>query len=63
MLTLQSQYKRLATLEFNRDRKSMSVLAKPVDDREGDEPHINRLFVKGAPEMLLARCTKVPATA
>ncbi|CAM9515328.1 unnamed protein product [Chrysoparadoxa australica] len=53
-----SQYKRLATLEFSRDRKSMSVLACPVDDREGSN-HGNRLFVKGAPEMMLDRCSKV----
>merc|ERR1711920_1151936 len=39
--------------EFNRDRKSMSVLCKPKDESG------NILFVKGAPEGLLERCQAV----
>jgi len=45
---------RVATLEFNRDRKSMSVLCK----EDADSKH-NKLFVKGAPNLLLQRCTHI----
>lgn len=48
-----AQFKRLATLEFSRDRKSMSVLCR------GEEDSSNSLFVKGAPESVLARCDSV----
>ncbi|KAL2165210.1 hypothetical protein VTH06DRAFT_506 [Thermothelomyces fergusii] len=45
----EKQYKRLATYEFSRDRKSMSVLVQ-----NGQE---QKLFVKGAPESVIERCT------
>ncbi|KAL2154865.1 hypothetical protein VTH82DRAFT_3541 [Thermothelomyces myriococcoides] len=45
----EKQYKRIATYEFSRDRKSMSVLVQ-----NGQE---QKLFVKGAPESIIERCT------
>lgn len=46
-----------ATLEFSRDRKSMSVYCSP---KAGNKSGMsNRLFVKGAPEGILDRCTQV----
>eukprot|EP00979_Chaetoceros_neogracilis_P008937 scaffold2006_cov283-Chaetoceros_neogracile.AAC.21 len=49
-----SFFLRTATLEFNRDRKSMSVLCAPANKSAG-----NRLLVKGAPNLLIKRCTHV----
>jgi P-type Ca2+ transporter type 2C len=59
---------RLATLEFSRDRKSMSVLCsvpKVYSSPEHGTVRIkpkrpgNRLLVKGAPNLLIERCTHV----
>mmetsp|Transcript_26541 Transcript_26541/g.32169 ORF Transcript_26541/g.32169 Transcript_26541/m.32169 type:complete len:1011 (-) Transcript_26541:448-3480(-) len=47
----EGQFTRIATLEFNRKRKMMSVLCT----RKGQEI----LFVKGAPENVLGACTHV----
>lgn len=43
-----------ALLEFDRDRKSMSVLASRAGSKDG-----NMLLVKGAAECVLERCTRV----
>lgn len=47
----EDQYPRVATYEFSRDRKSMSVLVKA--------PNSQKLLVKGAPESILDRCSHV----
>jgi Ca2+-transporting ATPase len=44
---------KVAVLEFSRTRKSMSVLVKEPEESG------NTLFVKGAPESILERCTEV----
>eukprot|EP00271_Cylindrocystis_brebissonii_P018853 TRINITY_DN5488_c0_g1_i1.p1 TRINITY_DN5488_c0_g1~~TRINITY_DN5488_c0_g1_i1.p1 ORF type:complete len:1193 (-),score=197.07 TRINITY_DN5488_c0_g1_i1:406-3681(-) len=56
--------RKLLTLEFDRTRKSMSVIVEPDDGLEGTGPNIDlhgspgrRLLVKGAPECVLERCT------
>ncbi len=63
-----SIHPRRATLEFNRDRKSMSVLcdfpyaeypAKNDYRTVGSRKAGNRLLVKGAPNLLIDRCTHV----
>nr|CAD7589910.1 unnamed protein product [Timema genevievae] len=65
---MESKWKKEFTLEFSRDRKSMSSYCIPLKPtRLGTGP---KLFVKGAPEGVLDRCTharvgtqKVPLTA
>lgn len=61
-----SSFVKRATLEFNRNRKSMSVLAARRDravrgTRQGTREGVgaNALYVKGAPESILARCDAV----
>ncbi|XP_059204237.1 sarcoplasmic/endoplasmic reticulum calcium ATPase 1 [Centropristis striata] len=46
------------TLEFSRDRKSMSVYCSPAKSGKGG-PVGNKMFVKGAPEGVIDRCTYV----
>ncbi|CAD7935080.1 unnamed protein product [Amoebophrya sp. A25] len=48
-----SKVQKVATLEFTRDRKSMSVMCRPVGASS------NALFAKGAPEGILERCNTV----
>lgn len=65
---IETKWKKEFTLEFSRDRKSMSSYCTPLKaSRLGNGP---KLFCKGAPEGLLDRCThvrvgttKVPMTA
>ncbi|GIY61556.1 hypothetical protein CEXT_307381 [Caerostris extrusa] len=65
---ISSMWKKEFTLEFSRDRKSMSTYCIPVKTtRLGSSP---KMFCKGAPEGVLERCThvrvgstKIPMTA
>ncbi|XP_022182976.1 calcium-transporting ATPase sarcoplasmic/endoplasmic reticulum type isoform X2 [Myzus persicae] len=64
---IETKWKKEFTLEFSRDRKSMSSYCTPIKPTKlGNTP---KLFVKGAPEGVLDRCTharvgsqKVPLT-
>ena len=63
---LEGQYERLATLEFTRERKRMSVLCRPtpVPGTLNKRANLakaspNVLLVKGAAEFVLERCSQV----
>jgi len=49
--------KKDVTLEFSRDRKSMSVFCTPLTETRGSMGP--KLFVKGAPEGILDRCSHI----
>lgn len=52
---METKWKKEFTLEFSRDRKSMSSYCVPLKSTKlGTGP---KLFVKGAPEGVLERCT------
>jgi Ca2+ transporting ATPase len=52
---LETKWKKDFTLEFSRDRKSMSTYCSPKKPtRIGSGP---KMFIKGAPESVLERCT------
>jgi len=54
---IETKWKKDFTLEFSRDRKSMSSYCSPkTPTRIGTGP---KMFVKGAPEGVLSRCTYV----
>merc|ERR1719305_1904223 len=54
---MESKWKKDFTLEFSRDRKSMSSYCSPKKPtRIGDGP---KMFIKGAPEGVLDRCSHI----
>eukprot|EP00794_Sanderia_malayensis_P013989 gene13989-15447_t len=59
---LRSQFNKECTLEFSRDRKSMSVYCSPKSNGPSTRSQHkggSKMFVKGAPESLLERCSYV----
>jgi len=65
---IHGMWKKEFTLEFSRDRKSMSVMVQP--NKPAGAGKSTRMFAKGAPEGILDRCShvrvgtnKVPMTA
>ncbi len=58
---IESRWKKELTLEFSRDRKSMSVYCSPAGGsgrtRSSSASGQAKLFVKGAPEGILERCS------
>lgn len=59
---LKSMYKKQFTMEFSRDRKSMSAYCTPSSGSQynlRNQKEDAKLFVKGAPESILERCTRV----
>lgn len=64
------KYKKEFTLEFSRDRKSMSTFVTSTSKSASGGASAGKMFVKGAPESVVDRCThircgteKVPMTA
>lgn len=60
---ISAQYNKEFTMEFSRDRKSMSVYCSPVKTgptlRASSRDNGPKLLVKGAPEGIVERCTKL----
>lgn len=55
-MSIREQYKKEFTMEFSRDRKSMSVYCSPAGRNLRSAENSTKLFVKGAPESILERC-------
>lgn len=55
---IRQKYRKEFTLEFSRDRKSMSVFVAPAG-RGGSDASGSKMFVKGAPESVVERCTHI----
>ena len=67
---IRQKYRKEFTLEFSRDRKSMSTYVTSASKGASGNPQGAKMFVKGAPESVVERCThirlgtqKVPMTA
>jgi Ca2+ transporting ATPase len=67
---IRQKYHKDFTLEFSRDRKSMSAFVTTSGQGAANNQQKTKMFVKGAPESIIERCThvrvgtqKVPMTA
>jgi Ca2+ transporting ATPase len=67
---IRQKYRKDFTLEFSRDRKSMSTYVTTIGQGASSGQQKGKMFVKGAPESVIDRCThirvgtqKVPMTA
>jgi Ca2+ transporting ATPase len=67
---IRQKYRKEFTLEFSRDRKSMSTYVTTAAKSPSSGQPTAKMFVKGAPESVVERCThvrvgtqKVPMTA
>lgn len=66
---IRQKYRKEFTLEFSRDRKSMSSFVTTASKAAGSGAQTAKMFVKGAPESVVERCSfvrvgtqKVPMT-
>ncbi|CAF1213869.1 unnamed protein product [Rotaria sordida] len=67
---IRQKYRKEFTLEFSRDRKSMSTYIVTASRGASNTPQTAKMFVKGAPESVVERCShirvgtqKIPITA
>ena len=56
---IRQKYRKEFTLEFSRDRKSMSTYVTPVNQGASGGQQKAKMFVKGAPESVIERCTHI----
>lgn len=55
---IRQKYRKEFTLEFSRDRKSMSTFVSTASKGAGSQT-TGKMFVKGAPESVVERCTHI----
>ena len=56
---IRQKYRKEFTLEFSRDRKSMSTFVTTASKSAGSGQQTAKMFVKGAPESVVERCTHI----
>ncbi|CAF4931498.1 unnamed protein product, partial [Rotaria sp. Silwood2] len=58
-IIIHQKYRKEFTLEFSRDRKSMSTYVVPTNRGPSNNQQSAKMFVKGAPESVIERCTHI----